>query len=179
MTLNSCLIYRRRLLDRNKQSKSLFLFYTEIRQKGGGRLENIKLWIFSMIASFCSFISGHIDEATRILLLMMVIDIVTGILKGIKQKRLKSAIMHLGILKKAGILLSIIFASLLDILVNEGMPVFRTLMVWLSIGNEGLSIVENLASLGVYMPVSIKERLANFAQHGKELQSEKDNMDIK
>lgn len=87
--------------------------------------------------------------------------------------------MHLGILKKAGILLSIIFASLLDMLVNDGMPVFRTLMVWLSIGNEGLSIVENLAYLGVNMPVSIKEKLANFAQHGKEMQSEKDKIDIK
>lgn len=138
------------------------------------QFENVGLWIFSLVASTASFFSGHIDEAGKILLAMMVIDIVTGLLKGAKGKRLKSAIMHMGIIKKAGVIIAIIFASLLDVLVNEGMPVFRTLMVWLSIGMEGLSIIENLTAIGVYIPNQIKDRLSQVVQEKEKLQKEKD-----
>lgn len=137
-------------------------------------IENVMLWVFSLVASFGTMIAGHIDEAVNILLAMMVIDILSGLLKGAKHKRLKSAIMHMGILKKAGILLSIVFAALLDILLNDGQPVFKTLMVWLAIGNEGLSIVENLSSIGVKIPSQIKDRLAQLEKTKDDLQKEKD-----
>lgn len=137
-------------------------------------LDNIYVWFIGLAGSFTAYVSGHTDQATKILLALMVLDIATGLLKGAKQKRLKSAIMHMGIIKKAGIVLAIVFASLLDILVNEGMPVFRTLMVWLAIGNEGLSIAENLSAIGVYVPHQIKDRLAQVVEAKAELQKEKD-----
>lgn len=137
-------------------------------------IENVGLWVFGLIATFSTYLSGHIDEAIKILLAVMVLDIITGLLKGAKAKRLKSSIMQMGIFKKAGILLAIIFASLLDELINDGQPVFRTLMVWLAIGNEGLSTVENLATLGVYMPKQIKERLAQIVQDNENMIKGKD-----
>jgi toxin secretion/phage lysis holin len=136
--------------------------------------DKVYTWVIGLVGSASAFVSGHTDDATKILLALMVMDIVTGVLKGIKQKRLKSAIMHLGIIKKAGIVIAIIFASLLDVLVNEGMPVFRTLMVWLSIGNEGLSIIENLTALGVGIPAQIRERLAQVVEEKAEFKHDKD-----
>lgn len=137
-------------------------------------IENAGLWVFGLIATFSTYLSGHVDEAIKVLLAVMVLDVVTGLLKGAKAKRLKSSIMQMGIFKKAGILLAIIFASLLDELINDGQPVFRTLMVWLAIGNEGLSTVENLATLGVYMPKQIKERLAQIVQDNENMVKGKD-----
>ncbi|MED4619578.1 phage holin family protein, partial [Priestia megaterium] len=73
-----------------------------------------------------------------------------------------------------GMLIAILFATLLDVLINDGMPVFRTLMFWLAIGNEGLSIIENLSSLGVYVPAQIKDRLSQVVNARADLQKEKD-----
>jgi len=139
-----------------------------------GYLNNFSVWLVGLVGSIVEFVSGHYQNAIFILVAMMLIDVVTGLLKGAKNKRLKSAIMHMGIIKKAGMLLSIVFASLLDLLVNDGMPVFRTLMVWLAIGNEGLSIIENFTALGVYIPKQIKDRLSQVVAEKQELQDEKD-----
>ncbi|APT46589.1 phage holin family protein [Bacillus safensis] len=139
-----------------------------------GYLNNVYVYIVGLVGSLVEFVSGHYQNAIFILVAMMLIDVVTGLLKGAKNKRLKSAIMHMGIIKKAGMLLAIVFASLLDLLVNDGMPVFRTLMVWLAIGNEGLSIIENFTALGVYIPKQIKDRLSQVVAEKQELQDEKD-----
>ncbi|MCY8796271.1 MULTISPECIES: holin family protein [Bacillus subtilis group] len=137
-------------------------------------LSNFYVWMVGLIGSLTEFVSGHYNNAVFILVAMMLLDVITGLLKGAKNKRLKSAIMHMGIIKKAGMLLAIVFASLLDILVNDGMPVFRTLMTWLAIGNEGLSIIENFTALGVKIPTQIKDKLAQVVSEKEELQSEKD-----
>jgi toxin secretion/phage lysis holin len=137
-------------------------------------VNNFYVWMVGIIGSLVEFVSGHYQNALFILVCLMLIDVVTGLLKGAKEKRLKSAIMHMGIIKKAGMLIAILFASLLDILVNDNMPIFRTLMVWLAIGNEGLSIIENLTALGVKIPHQIKDKLAQVVAERQELQSEKD-----
>lgn len=139
-------------------------------------LKDSTVWIAGGLGSIVSFVTGHTDQAVNMLLVLMAIDVASGLLKGIKEKRLKSAIMHMGILKKAGIVLGIIFATVLDILLNEGMPVFRTLFVWLAIANEGLSIIENLTAVGVRIPNIFKERLAQVAEQSEQLQKEKDGL---
>ncbi|MGG4390494.1 phage holin family protein [Priestia megaterium] len=139
-----------------------------------GYMGNVSVWIVGLVGGFAEFVSGNYKNAIFILVVMMLIDVVTGLLKGAKNKRLKSAIMHMGIIKKAGMLIAILFATLLDVLINDGMPVFRTLMVWLAIGNEGLSIIENLSSLGVYVPAQIKDRLSQVVNARADLQKEKD-----
>ena len=140
-------------------------------------LNNFYVWAVGIVGSISEFVSGNYKNAVFILVALMLIDVITGLLKGFKEKRLKSAIMHMGIIKKAGMLLAIIFASLLDILVNDGMPVFRTIMIWLAIGNEGLSIVENFSAIGVKIPTQIKERLAQVVQENEKLQKEKDGIE--
>lgn len=141
-----------------------------------GYSNNLGMWVTGGIGSLVSFFTGYTDEAVQMLLLLMIIDVTSGLLKGIKEKRLKSAIMHIGILKKAGIVLGIVFATIADILLNDGLPVFRTLFVWLSIANEGLSIIENLTAVGVKMPTQIKDRLAQVANETRDLQKEKDGL---
>ncbi|MEK5205226.1 phage holin family protein [Bacillus sp. FSL R10-2789] len=137
-------------------------------------LDEFGTWIIGGIGALYSFASGHIDQGIEILLWTMVIDVVTGLMKGFQQKRLKSAIMSMGIIKKGAIILSIVFASLLDSFINEGQPVFRTMMIWIAIGNESLSIIENFTAMGVSIPRVITERLAQVTQEAHKLQDEKD-----
>ncbi|WP_255293632.1 phage holin family protein [Bacillus wiedmannii] len=132
-------------------------------------------WIVGGIGAMYSFATGYIDQGIQILLWVMVIDVVSGLMKGYQQHRLKSAIMGMGIIKKGAILLSIVFASLLDMFLNDGQAVFRTMMIWIAVGNESLSIVENLTAMGVSIPSAITERLAQVTQEAKDLQNEKDS----
>lgn len=137
-------------------------------------LENTGAWIIGGIGTIYAFVTGNFDVATQVLVWIMVLDVVTGLMKGIQNHNLKSAIMSIGIMKKGGMLLSIVFAGLLDSLLNAGTPVFAPMMTWLAIGNEGLSFVENIESLGFKMPKAITSKLGQFADEYDDLQKDKE-----
>lgn len=95
----------------------------------------------------------------QVLVALMVIDFVTGVIKGTKGHKLSSAIMNQGIRKKSAFLIGILFALVLDVAMFDKTPTFTTIMTFLAISNEGLSITENLAQLGVPIPSVITKRL--------------------
>lgn len=90
---------------------------------------------------------------------LMGLDIITGIIKGTKGHTLSSAIMNLGIRKKSGYFFAIVFAMVMDVMMFNNTPTFTTMMTLLAVANEGLSVIENLAQLGVPIPEVIKKRL--------------------
>lgn len=102
-----------------------------------------------------SFLFGAWHISLTILLVVMAIDFITGIAKGAYQGKLRSAVGAKGILKKGMIMLVIILANMLDLLSGSGMPVFRTMAVFFYIGNEGISILENLGQMGVPVPKAL------------------------
>lgn len=131
-------------------------------------------WVIAGVGSMYAFVTDHTEQGFQILLLMMVIDIISGLMKGAQGGRLKSAIMSMGIIKKGAILLSVAFGYILDNAINGGQPVFSTMMTWLAIGNEGLSVIENLTAMGVKIPKAITDKLGQFSESAKEIQKEKD-----
>lgn len=137
-------------------------------------LEESKTWMIGGIGAMYSFITGNFTEATFFLMMMMLLDILSGVMKGYKAGNLNSAISSLGIMKKGGILLTIVFCWVLDRLVSGGQPIFVTMMTWVSIGNEGLSFVENMAALGVKIPDGIKQRLGQVKTEYEEIREDKD-----
>lgn len=137
-------------------------------------LENTGAWIIGGIGAMYAFVTGNFDVATQVLVGIMFLDVLTGLMKGVQNKNLKSAIMSIGIMKKGGILLSIVFAGMLDTLLSAGSPVFVPMMTWLAIGNEGLSFVENLKAIGVKMPDAIVSKLGQFSDEFKEAQKDKE-----
>lgn len=87
----------------------------------------------------------------------MVADIVTGLIKSAKERKLSSNLAFEGFLKKATIMIVIIIANLLDLLTSAGVPVFRTMAVFFYIGMEGLSIFENIKRIGVPLPKAMTQ----------------------
>ncbi|WP_100486358.1 phage holin family protein [Sporolactobacillus pectinivorans] len=102
------------------------------------------------------------------LLILMALDVISGLLKAIKQKKLKSGAIRNGLLKKSGVVLSLILSSILDTLVNRGTPIFQTVMTLIAICDESLSIIENLTILGVSFPKVITSRLNNLEEQDTE-----------
>jgi len=95
---------------------------------------------------------GGWDVALQALVAFMVVDYLTGVLAAIKQRRLSSEVMFWGGLRKGIILLVLAMAVILDRLVGNEDPIFRTLAIYFYVAREGLSILENLGLLGVPLP---------------------------
>ena len=100
---------------------------------------------------FRTFIySGDINLIT-ILLLLMLIDVITGLVKAIKSKNLWSRKSLFGYARKILVFLIITVSNLLDLMMNlNGTLVLATVTFYIL--NEVLSITENSAQLGLPLP---------------------------
>lgn len=115
------------------------------------------IFAISIIGTWFTFFIGEWQLLLTILVVFMVIDIATGIIKALIKRELNSKIGYKGFLKKATIMLVIIFANWLDMLTTSNVPVFKTLAIYFYIGMEGLSILENLHDIGVPIPKAISK----------------------
>ena len=113
--------------------------------------------------NLCILFGGY-DDLLRALIVMIVIDYLTGLTKAAKQKELNSYTGYMGILKKVLMLCVVIIAVVFDDITNLDAPVLRTLVIGFYIGNEGLSIFENLTLLGVPFPQALKDKLKNHTK---------------
>jgi toxin secretion/phage lysis holin len=119
-----------------------------------------------------SFLFGAWHISLTILFVFMVVDFITGIAKGAYQGKLRSAIGAKGILKKGMVMLVIVMANMLDLLVSNGMPVFRTMAVFFYIGNEGISILENLGQMGLPVPKGISKYIEQLSNEEEVISTE-------
>lgn len=93
-----------------------------------------------------------------LLLVFSIIDILTGVIKAWKFKNLRSRNAWFGYVRKMLNFLVIIVANFVDQILNlNGVLTFGTVLFY--IANEGLSITENLAQIGVRIPGFITDRL--------------------
>ncbi|PLS16770.1 holin [Bacillus sp. M6-12] len=107
-----------------------------------------------------SYLFGDV-KYLDLLLLAMAVDIVTGVLGAVKEKRLRSRTAWWGYARKIGVLSAIILTNVIDIILGiNGALALMTVLFYL--GNEGVSILENLSQLGVKVPSFIKDRFSFF-----------------
>lgn len=132
----------------------------------GKVLQNLK-FIVSILGTVFTFLFGAWDTALGILILFMVLDYITGLIKGYVTKELSSDIGLHGLARKSVILIVLIVAVALDRLLGNGNWLFRTLVAYFYIANEGLSILENCGTLGLPVPQKILDALAQLKE-GKE-----------
>lgn len=126
--------------------------------------ENTFNTIVAVSGTVLTYVFGGWDTVLMVLVGMMVLDYVTGLTAAAINKELNSNIGFKGLLRKALIAAVLILAVLLDRLLNEGTWVFRTLVCYFYIANEGLSILENVGKCGVDLPdklVGSLEQLKN------------------
>ena len=117
---------------------------------------NLKSGLLFCLTYFGYFLGGF-DTMLITLLIFMLIDYITGVLVAIKKKKLSSKIGFDGILKKGFIILFVGTVNLLG--VAMGIDELRYLIISFYLANEGISIIENGAKLGVPIPQKILDVL--------------------
>ena len=101
---------------------------------------------------------GAWDKFLCALLVLMILDYITGIIKAVYTKTLSSDIGFKGLLKKIAILIIVVLGNVLQQLVGENIAI-REIVIVFYIANEGISILENLAVVIPVMPDKLKEVL--------------------
>jgi toxin secretion/phage lysis holin len=122
--------------------------------------------ILAVTATTFIYLIGGLDIALVCLLIAIVLDYISGIIKAYVTKELSSKIGLKGILKKVGILLIVMLSVLVDRVTGETGAI-RTLVIYYFVANEGLSILENLGQAGVPIPESIKKALKVLKKENK------------
>lgn len=111
------------------------------------------------IGTSFTWLFGDWTSSIQILITLMVFDYVTGLIKSYLNKTISSDIGFKGILRKATIFIVLIVAVMLDKLLNTGTWVFRTIVCYFYIANEGISLLENLSEIGLPIPSQLKNAL--------------------
>ena len=120
------------------------------------------------IGTFLTWLFGAWDIALMVLVCFMVLDYLTGLIKAYLTKKLSSNIGLHGIARKSVILIVLIMSVMLDRILNSGTWVFRTLVCYFYIANEGLSILENCSVIGLPIPDRIQEALEQLKNRENE-----------
>lgn len=126
--------------------------------------------ICTILAGFSTafiYLVGGIDVAIQCLLIAIIIDYISGLIKAFNTKQLSSKIGFKGILKKVGVLLIVMLAVLIDRVTGETGAI-RTLVIYYFVANEGLSIIENLGQVGLPIPKAIKNALKALKEQSNE-----------
>lgn len=109
-----------------------------------------------------SALIGGWDFTLQVLLILIAIDIFTGVFKGLYGYSFTSKQFREGLVTKAGYILVLILCFQLDTLMGNTDPVIRTVVTIFYISIEGSSIIENLGAVGVPIPEVIRKRLAKL-----------------
>lgn len=114
------------------------------------------------------YLLGGFDVAIQCLLIAIILDYITGMIKAFVTKNLSSSIGFRGIAKKVGILILVMLAVLVDRVTGESGAI-RTLIIYYFVANEGLSIIENLGEAGLPIPKAIKDALLALKKGTKDV----------
>jgi len=138
-----------------------FIFYDVINL-----FKNIYLWFLSMILYIVFSMTGGENNSIKAILIAMIIDYISGIMKAIYCKNLNSQIGFKGIVKKIMILMVITAAHQIDVLLgSEAMRInIRFITICFYCSNEVISLLENVAKMGLPIPqqlIDILEQCKN------------------
>lgn len=117
--------------------------------------------ICSVVLTAIVYYLGGLDVALQTLLIAIVIDYITGIIKAYVTKELSSKLGLKGILKKIGVLCLVALSVLIDHVTGETGAV-RTLVIYYFVANEGLSIIENLGKSGIPIPKKLEQAITQL-----------------
>lgn len=129
---------------------------------------NVIQFVFAAVGGWLGYFLGGCDGLLYALIAFVVIDYITGVMCAITEKKLSSEVGFKGICRKVLIFLLVGIANILDVQVIQTGSVLRTAIIFFYISNEGVSLLENAAHLGLPVPEKIKVVLKQLHDKSEE-----------
>lgn len=121
--------------------------------------------IFSVILTTFVYLMGGFDIALQSLIIVIVIDYLTGIASALYNKELSSKVGFKGIIKKFCYLLIVALSVVIDNLTGQS-GIIRSLVIYFFVANDGLSIIENMAEMNIKLPQKLIDALEQIKKKG-------------
>lgn len=132
---------------------------------------NVIQLMFAAVGGWLGYFLGGYDGLLYALIAFAIVDYITGVMCAVNDKTLSSKVGFRGICRKVLTFFLVGMANILDTNVIGTGSVLRTAAIFFYISNEGVSILENAAHLGLPVPQKIKlvlEQLHKRAENDKE-----------
>lgn len=111
---------------------------------------------FAAVGGWLGYFLGGCDGLLYALIAFVAIDYITGVMCAISDKTLSSEVGFRGICRKVLIFLLVGIGNIIDVQVLGSPGVLRTAVIFFYLSNEGVSLLENAAHLGLPVPDAIK-----------------------
>ena len=111
---------------------------------------------FAAVGGWLGYFLGGCDGLLYALIAFVAIDYITGVMCAISDKTLSSEVGFKGICRKVLIFLLVGIGNIIDVQVLGSPGVLRTAVIFFYLSNEGVSLLENAAHLGLPVPDAIK-----------------------
>lgn len=131
----------------------------------GSVIEIVKAGL-ATIGGYVAWFLGGFDGLLIALCVFAVIDYMTGVIAAIIEKKLCSKIGFHGVAKKVLMFFMVGIAAILDLYVLGGESPIREVVIAFYIANEGISIIENSARLGLPVPKKLIDVLEQLKSEG-------------
>ena len=144
-----------------------------IGEKNMRELWNMLQAMFTGIGGWLGYFLGGCDGLLYALIAFTVIDYISGVMCGIVDGKLSSSIGFKGICRKVVVFMLVGIASILDTRIFQTGSVLRTAVIFFYLSNEGISLLENAAHLGLPIPTVVRKALNQL--HDKSENKENEN----
>lgn len=115
--------------------------------------------LLTAIGGGLGYFLGGFDGLIFALILFVVMDYITGVMCAISDKKLSSSIGFNGICRKILIFTLVGLANIIDLHVIQTGSALRTASIFFYLSNEGISMLENAAHMGLPIPGKLKNVL--------------------
>ena len=127
--------------------------------------------IAGAVGAVLGFMYGEVTGLFWALIAFMALDYITGVIVAVIEKRLSSEVGFRGLAKKFLILVFVAVGHIADTYILGGTPAAMSAVMLFYIANEGISIIENAAALGLPVPkklTNIMEQIKNKSESEEE-----------
>jgi len=112
--------------------------------------------IIAAVGGYIGYFLGGWDGFLYALVAFVVIDYITGIMVAVLEKRLSSEVGFRGIFKKVLIFSLVAVGHIIDSKLIQNGGAIRTAVIFFYLSNEGISILENTAIIGLPIPEKLR-----------------------
>jgi len=117
---------------------------------------NLIQFILTAVGGWLGYFLGGCDGLLFALVVFAVVDYITGVMCAISDKKLSSQVGFKGICRKVIIFMLVGIAHMIDVNVIATGSILRTAVIFFYLSNEGVSLLENAAHLGLPIPEKLK-----------------------
>lgn len=124
--------------------------------------------LFAALGGYLGYFLGDFDGLLIALTTFVVVDYLTGVMVAIVQRKLSSEVGFRGICKKVLLFALVAVGHIIDTQILKDGAAIRTAVIFFYLSNEGISILENAALIGLPVPQKLRALLEQLREEKAE-----------